>query len=87
MRVLYLLLLLPLAASCSYTMYISDATERGGVVHMVNQLNHGAAVEKAEDHCRDYNLVARTVSEDPASGSLRFVCQPPGAPTVPSSGI
>jgi hypothetical protein len=71
-----LLLLLPLAG-CSYSMYLTDADEHGGRINMVTGLNHGSAIDKANDHCQDYHLVARIVSDDPASNSMTFVCQPP----------
>ena len=76
MRFLYLLLLAPLAA-CSYTTYLSDADEHGGTINLVTELSRDSALEKANAHCAQYKLVARIVSSDPASNSMRFACQPP----------
>ena len=76
MRFLYLLLLAPLAA-CSYTTYLSHADAHGGTVNLVTDLSRDSALEKANDHCHQYNLVARIVSSDPASNSMTFACQPP----------
>ena len=56
MRLLFLLLLAPLAA-CSYTTYLSGADEHGGRVNLVTELSQDSAVEKANDHCRQYNLL------------------------------
>jgi len=77
MRYLCLLLLAALAA-CSYTMYLSGADEHGGTVNMVTSLSQDSAVQKANDHCRQYHMVARVTMMDRASNSMNFVCQPPG---------
>jgi hypothetical protein len=76
-RLVVLLLLLPLAG-CSYTMYLSGADERGGTVNLVPELGMDDALEKANDHCHQYNRVARVISRDQASSTIRFACQPPG---------
>jgi hypothetical protein len=73
-RYLCLLFLIPLAA-CSYTTYLSDADEHGGTVNLVTELNKASAVEKANEHCHKYNLVARVTRTDPQSNTLAFVCQ------------
>lgn len=75
MRLLFLLLLAPLAA-CSYTTYLSGADEHGGRVNLVTELSQDSAVEKANDHCRRYNLSARITGTDLASSTMTFVCQP-----------
>jgi hypothetical protein len=75
MRLLHLLLLAPLAG-CSYTTYLSGADEHGGRINLVTELSHDSAVEKANAHCRQYNLAARITGTDRASSSMTFVCQP-----------
>jgi|GEM_PF-6859054 len=71
------LLLLAAVAGCSYTTTLSDADENGGTVNMVTQINKDSAVEKANEHCRGYNRVARITGTDRASNSLTFVCEAP----------
>jgi hypothetical protein len=71
-------LLLALAVSlgaCSYTLYLSGADEHGGTVNMVTQLNKDDAVEKANEHCRQYGRTARIIHTDPQSSSMTFSCQ------------
>jgi hypothetical protein len=75
MRLLYLLFLAPLAG-CSYTTYLSDADEHGGTVNLVTELSHDSAVEKANEHCHQYNLAARVTGTDRGSNTMTFVCQP-----------
>jgi hypothetical protein len=79
MRYLYLLLLVPLAA-CSYTTYLSDADERGGTVNLVTELTQGAALEKANEHCHQYNRIARVIATDPTSNTMTFACEEPSRP-------
>lgn len=76
MRIAVLLLLAALAG-CSYTTYLSGADENGGTVNMVTQLNKDSAVEKANEHCRKYDKVARVIGNDRQSSTLTFVCQKP----------
>lgn len=71
------LLLLAGLAGCSYTTYLSGADENGGTVNMVTQISKDSAVEKANEHCRGYNKIARVTSTDRASNTLTFVCQAP----------
>jgi hypothetical protein len=86
MRLLVLVLLLPLAG-CGYTMYLSDADEHGGTVNMVTDLTRDAALEKARDHCHQYNLDMRIVSESSSSNSLMFSCQPAGPVMTAPPGV
>ena len=76
MRYLVLLLLAPLAG-CAYTNYLTNADAHGGTVNLVSEFNHDAALQKANDHCHRYNMVARVTLDDQASNSMSFVCQPP----------
>jgi hypothetical protein len=84
MRILYLLLLLAPLAACSYTTYLTNADEHGGTINLVTELSRDSALEKANAHCRQYNLVARIISSDPASNSMTFACQP--APDTGKTG-
>jgi hypothetical protein len=71
----YCLLLLVGLAGCSYTTYLSGADEHGVTVNMVTQLTRDSAIQKANDHCAQYHLAARLISDDPASNTMRFACQ------------
>jgi hypothetical protein len=75
MRYLCLLLLITLAA-CSYTTYLTGADEHGGTVNLVTELNKDGAIEKANEHCHNYNGVARVTGTDPQSNTLTFICEP-----------
>jgi hypothetical protein len=86
MRFLCLVLLMPLAG-CSHTVYLSDADEHGGTVNLVTNFTHDAAVEKAKEHCQQYNLVARVTSNASGSNSMMFVCQPPGPVMTAPPGV
>jgi hypothetical protein len=81
-----LLLLLPLG-SCSFTTYLSGADENGGTVIFVTDWSQESAVEKAKDHCHQYNRVARVVETDLGSGTITFVCQGTNSPMIPASGV
>lgn len=65
-----------LLAGCSYTTYLSGADEHGGTVNLVTEFNKDNAIEKAQEHCRKYNLVAYVKSTDPQSNTLSFSCEP-----------
>jgi hypothetical protein len=73
-----LLLLVPLLsiplAGCSYTTYLSGADENGGTVNLVTEISKDSAIEKANEHCRQYNKVAHVIRTDQASSSLTFSC-------------
>ena len=75
MRYLGLALLFFLGA-CSYTTYLTGADENGGTVNLVTEFSHDSAVAKANDHCRQYKLVARVIRTDPQSNTMTFACQP-----------
>jgi hypothetical protein len=77
MRILCLMLLASPLAGCAYTNYLTNADARGGTVNLVSEFNHDAALQKANEHCRQYHLVARVTMDDPTSNSMNFVCQPP----------
>ncbi len=77
MRFLFLLFLAPMLAACSYTTYLSGADEHGGTINLVTDISRDSAIEKANEHCQQYKLVAQIVSSDPASNSMRFACIPP----------
>jgi hypothetical protein len=82
-----LLCLLPLGG-CSYTMYLTDADQRGGTVNFVTEWAQDSAFEKAKDHCRKYNRVARLGVTNLGSGTMTFFCEDPNAhPLTPPNGV
>ena len=75
MRFIVLLLILPMLAACSYTTYLSGADENGGTVNLVTGLSKDSAVEKANEHCRQYHRVAQVTATDVQSNSMTFICE------------
>jgi len=72
MKYLRLLLLMPFVA-CSNTADISGI-KRGGTVKFGTELNQAAALKKASEQCRKYNLVASVTRIDPVRHTMTFVC-------------
>lgn len=59
--------------SCAST--LDGATERGGTV--TNARDMSDAFDVANDHCKQYGLVARVTGTDDVANTLRFDCIKP----------
>lgn len=64
---------------------IESANEVGGIIKVGSGLNRGAALNKADAHCRAYGKAARVSGQNPWDSTMTFDCVAVDAPLTASA--